>query len=499
MSVPRDTAAAAAAAAAGEDAAAAAAAGAGAADVRGATLAGRWRVEALLGRGAVGAVWAARDLVLHRRVALKVLHPEVAARPLAAERFRREALLLARLRHDNAVHIYDHGVDAGRFYIAMELLDGTPLDALVAAAPGRRFAPERAAALLAPVLDVLERAHALGIVHRDLKPANVLVVAAPGGGERPVVVDFGLAVLLSDARGDGGAAGGGEGDGDEDGAATRRLTLQGHLHGTPAYMPPEQCLGRAVDARSDLYAAGCCLYELLTGAPPFGDAEPAQVLAAQMHQVPVPPSRLDPPVTLPAALEELLLAALAKLPAQRPASARAMKDALLAAVGAGPPGAGAPRSAARAPRMPRPAAAAAEPADLGGPERPAGTARAPAVEPDAGPVVGIVEPPAAGTQGVSAALSLAGFAVEPLGPGDLSARGALGAVVVVPPAEAGDPVAAAARWVSPGGPRVLLCGPESDVALMARAIEAGVYDYVALPLDAAELVKKVGRALRVKR
>jgi len=434
--------------------------------VIGATVAGRWRVVAPVGAGAVGAVWVAEDLQLGRRVALKILHAELAARPQAAERFRREALALARLRHPHAVHVYDHGDDGGRLWIAMELIEGTPLDAL-ARAEGGRLAPARAVALLAPVLEVLEHAHGLGLVHRDLKPANVIVARAPDGAERPMVVDFGLAVLL-------------DGGGDGDGAA--RLTLKGQMHGTPAYMPPEQCLGRAVDARSDLYAVGCCLYELLAGAPPFGDGDPAQVIAAQIHAVPVAPRRLEPPVVLPEALEEVLLASLAKLPSRRPESARAMREALLAAIAAD----GAERrEAARGARRPRGEAAGAA-AEGGGA---GGAARA----------VGIVEAPGA-AQGVATALSVAGFAVEALGSGfaGAGAGAELGAVVVVP-SDAADPVAAAARWVRAGGPPVLLCGPEADVALMARAIEAGLYDFVALPLDAAELVRKVKRALEVRR
>ena len=118
----------------------------------GATVAGRWRVVAPVGAGAVGAVWVAEDLQLGRRVALKILHDELAARLQAAERFRREALALARLRHPHAVHVYDHGDDGGRLWIAMELVEGTPLDAL-ARAEGGRLAPARAVALLAPVLE----------------------------------------------------------------------------------------------------------------------------------------------------------------------------------------------------------------------------------------------------------------------------------------------------------------------------------------------------------
>ncbi|CNF25697.1 serine/threonine-protein kinase pknH [Mycobacterium tuberculosis] len=260
-------------------------------------LAGRYRLEAPLGRGGMGEVWRARDERLGRAVAVKLLTAPPGAggriEEAAAARFRREARIAAGLRHPGIAAVHDFGADGGRLYLVIELLDGRDLNAVMRDHPGG-LPHERAARLAARIAAALAAAHERGVVHRDVKPANVMV----DDRDEITVLDFGIA-RYADAVTDltGGAA-----------------------IGTPAFMAPEQFDGRApVDARADLYALGALMHVLLTGAPPYvADGMPSLLHAIMMTP---PPSVRERRPDVPAALDGLVRDLLAKDPAGRPASA----------------------------------------------------------------------------------------------------------------------------------------------------------------------------------
>jgi serine/threonine protein kinase len=233
----------------------------------GSTVAGRYRVDALLGAGGYGAVYCATQLNLNRKVALKVLHPHVTTRPLARERFEREARLAQLLQHPNVVRLYDFGVDesTGQSFIVWELLEGRSLEAELG-----RVGPldwRRVARVASQVLKALIEAHGRGIVHRDIKPANLYLCDFAGEPDFVKVLDFGIATFS-------------EGSGSS-------ITQEGASLGTPTYMAPEQVLGEAVDARADLYALGLVMAEALSGAPLVSGRSAMEValrqLAAEPH------------------------------------------------------------------------------------------------------------------------------------------------------------------------------------------------------------------------
>ncbi len=260
---------------------------------------GPYRVEQLLGSGGMGVVFAAEDPRLGRRIALKVLWPAEAIRPGAAERFLREARLAAGLEHDHIVPVYHVGEDRGIPFVVMPLLRGESLDRRLRREG--RLEPAEAARLAREALRGLAAAHAAGIVHRDVKPAN-LWLEQDG---RVKVLDFGLA---RPAQGD------------------STLTTPGMVVGSPAYMAPEQAAGAPVDARADLFAVGCVLYQMTTGEKPFARSSVLATLHALATHQPPPPAAVHPAV--PAELSRLIVRLLAKRPEDRPADATAAADAL---------------------------------------------------------------------------------------------------------------------------------------------------------------------------
>jgi eukaryotic-like serine/threonine-protein kinase len=288
-------------------------------------LGGRYALAAVLGTGGMATVWRARDEVLGREVTVKVLSPPYAADPGFAARFEREARHAAAVSHPRLVTVFDCGVDGGTPYLVMELVTGRTLrQVLDEAGP---LPAGQAAAIAAAVCEGLQAAHAAGLVHRDIKPANIILA----GGEAKIL-DFGI------ARAEGTAAG----------------TATGIVLGTAAYLSPEQAAGRPAGPSSDLYALGCVLFEMLTGAPPF-TAESAVGLACRhVHDDPGPASARRPGV--PASLDQMTTRLLAKDPAARPADAAAARAGLLAALAPdpapGPPAAGVP-GAPRRRRGPR--------------------------------------------------------------------------------------------------------------------------------------------------
>ncbi len=274
----------------------------------GTTLGDRYRIDAVLGSGGMGTVFAAHHLTLQRDVAVKLLHGPLTADPAIAARFDREALTSARLDHVNCVQVLDAGTaDGGRKFIVMQRLHGHELAALL----GQPLPPPRAVALIRQVLDGLEHAHGRGIVHRDLKPENVFVVRTDEGHEVLKLVDFGIAKIV-------------EGAGAHD-----KLTRAGMVFGTPYYMSPEQAAGGTIDHRTDLYAVGAILYEMLAGARLFDADEIGIVLRMQMVADPAPL-----PASVPAPLQDVVMRLLEKRADDRYDSARAARDALDAAMAA---------------------------------------------------------------------------------------------------------------------------------------------------------------------
>jgi serine/threonine-protein kinase len=264
---------------------------------------GSYRIVRELGRGGMGVVYEGQHLTLGSRAAVKVLLPRYSADEKLLARFFNEARAATLIKHPGIVAIFDFGTHAaGRAYLIMEYLDGETMSALLRREP--RLPVERLAAIGRQIASALAAAHAAGIVHRDLKPSNLMLVEDPDMpfGQRVKVVDFGIAKLSTDLTRPIGPA----------------ATAPGKLLGTPAYMAPEQCRAAGpVDARADVYALGCILFEAATGEPPFGKrCAPAELLAAHMHQAPPPLGGLRP--DLPEAFATLVDRCLAKSPEARP-------------------------------------------------------------------------------------------------------------------------------------------------------------------------------------
>jgi serine/threonine protein kinase len=269
---------------------------------------GRYETMRLLGEGGMGRVYLARQLDLGRQVVVKVMHDHIAADPKFCERFQRETLLMARFQHPFAVTLYDASLnDPGGPCIIMEYVRGITLDTLLER--NKRLTPVRVGRLLGQLCEVLQAAHAEGIVHRDLKPANLMVVDPDTPYEHIKVMDFGLAKLLDPVS-----------------RKAANITGAEFAIGTPGYMCPEQAKGEEMDNRGDLYSVGVILFELLTGKLPFTGGSTMEVLIA--HATEPPPTFLQVGAAdwVPPAIETVVQACLAKLPGQRPASARDLAE-----------------------------------------------------------------------------------------------------------------------------------------------------------------------------
>ncbi len=415
----------------------------------GTILATRYRVERVIGRGGMGVVYRALQLPMERPVALKVLRPELTGDPRARARFEREARAASALAHPAAVVIHDFGEHEGMAYLAMELVEGRGLRALVE----EGVSTERAIELSHQLADVLAAAHRAGLVHRDLKPENVIVREE---GQEPIarVLDFGLAFL--DERGPGG-----------------RMTREGVVVGTPEYLSPEQARGEEVGPPTDVYALGCVLHELLTGRPPFSGTE-MDVLTKQLFAPPPPLSRagaLDP-LDVPVLLDELRRAMLDKRAAARP-TAEEVRDRLSAL----DPDPARARARARADGYLGPRAQRMVEAKGAASPKSEGTIELGVIgRLDASVVLGLH------------ANGIAAFAVsdeEPVGP-------STAAVLVLDASE--EEVARRAA-----GPPVLAALDRADVARLSAMLRAGAADVVLRPFDAAELARKVRRVARDRR
>ncbi len=263
---------------------------------------GPYRVVAQLGEGGMAKVFKAYQASVDRYVALKVLPQSLAKDPQFVERFKQEAQLLARLQHPHILPVHDYGESEGYTYIAMPFIESGTLTDLMR---GQPLPLDRAASIIAQVGDALDYAHSQGLVHRDVKPSNVLIDQRGNC----LLTDFGIAKMM---------------------AGTQHLTSTGAVMGTPAYMSPEQGRGDRVDARSDIYALGIILYELVTGRVPFKAETPLATIFKHI-QDPLPLPHLFNPA-LPEAVERIILKALAKQPEDRYATAGEMVRALQATV-----------------------------------------------------------------------------------------------------------------------------------------------------------------------
>ena len=327
---------------------------------------GRFRIEKLIGRGGMGAVYQAQQLGLDKPVALKVLAKHLAEEERQVERFKQEALRSSKLRHPNTIRVLDYGQsDDGYLYLAMELLEGTELSKVLRDGP---LEPRRAVKIARQICKAIGEAHAHGLVHRDLKPDNIFLCDFFGEKDFVKVLDFGIAKFMEDTPGQ------------------EALTQTGFICGTPLYIAPEQALGKPVTARTDLYACGVLLYEMLVGAPPFRADTPIAIVMRHIHDQPPDLRHFKPDLNIPIELERLVFQLLAKDARERPSSAEEVGMALEDVLSSGL--LGKPRTAPKMPILEEPEATKVLTADQlamldSDPEMPAPVGYSPEINHDA--------------------------------------------------------------------------------------------------------------------
>jgi serine/threonine-protein kinase len=422
----------------------------------GTEIAGRFVIERQIGSGGMGTVYSARQLGLERPVAIKVISPEEASKPMARKRFEREARVASALRHPNAVEIYDFGRHENTMYLAMELLDGSSLRSLVDV-DLPPLSTRRACQIASDVADVLASAASISLVHRDLKPENI-ILDRTRDEERTVVVDFGLAYILESEE-------------------AGRMTRHGEGLGTPDYLSPEQARGLKLTPACDVYSLGCVLYEMLSANVPF-DGQNAVVLSQHLFVAPPSIRERFPAIEIPSALDELILRMLSKSPADRP-SAVAVFEAL--------------RSLD--PRAPQRMGENGGDRLLG---RPARMVSAPPIEPEdqtmdgdlwfgADIKIAVCGPVDPDLKVGLAANGIDAVAIDPE-PADVP----LGMLAVFAPGASAPRVAALADTGLP----VLSDAAPSDIARLADMLRAGASEVVIQPCAPEELARKVWRAVR---
>ena len=270
-------------------------------------LAGRYELDRDLGRGGMASVVLARDVANDRLVALKVLHAEL-AQTVGADRFKREIRVAARLQHPHILTVLDSGEASGQLWFTMPFVEGENVYERLQKI--QQFPPDEALRIAIASAEALAFAHAQGVVHRDIKPDNIMLA-----GDQVLVADFGVARAVSEVA--------------------EKLTATGMIVGTPTYMSPEQASGdKAIDGRSDIFALGCVLYEMLAAEPPFKGPNPQATL---MRRFMGPPRPLRPVIQIPEHVEAAIMRALAKDPAERYATADAFADALAGKIPAAAP------------------------------------------------------------------------------------------------------------------------------------------------------------------
>lgn len=257
---------------------------------------GPYRLLELIGAGGMGTVYVAEHRLVERKVALKILSPQIAQAEGAVDRFLLEARSAARIEHENVIEVYDLGQsEDGSVYMAMELLRGADLAAVIHSEGALPWSRARGIAL--QIARALAAAHDKAIVHRDLKPENIFLVSKGVRSDFVKILDFGIAKVLS--------------------ADGPKITRMGSMFGTPEFMAPEQIEGKSVDGRTDIYAFGCVLYQMVTGELPFEASSVMTILGRQLSQAPVAPAERRPDLKIPAALNAVIMTALEKDPARR--------------------------------------------------------------------------------------------------------------------------------------------------------------------------------------
>jgi eukaryotic-like serine/threonine-protein kinase len=274
-------------------------------------LADKYHIIETLGEGASGTVYKAKRAIIGDHVAVKTLRPELVPDPVAMERFRREAQASGRIRHPNAIAIYDFGAVGRTAYLVMEMLTGRTLREVLRVEGALSI--KRTVNIFLQVCGAVQRAHRAGVIHRDLKPENIMLEEFEGWGETVKVIDFGLAKLRVG------------------GQLLKSLTEKGRVAGTPYYMSPEQWQDRQLDDRADVYALGVMLYEALTGKVPFDATSIIELARLHVQQHPVSPQKMRP--ALDPSLEKIILKAMAKKREERYQSAMELALELRRATG----------------------------------------------------------------------------------------------------------------------------------------------------------------------
>lgn len=266
----------------------------------GTTIAGKLEILRVLGNGGMSIVYLARHTLMDRVVAVKVLRDHLAADESSLKRFRQESRAVSCLDHPNVIAIHDFGVtDDGRPYLVMDYVEGKSLAEELKVRV--KLPPNEVIPLIAQACDALEHAHAKGVVHRDLKPGNMMLIGPEGPQRKVKIVDFGIAKLRY-----------------QDNEEANRLTQTGEMFGSPMYMSPEQCLAQPLDARSDVYAIGCVMYETFAGHPPFRGANVYETIYKQINEMPAPlPRDANNNGAVVDAIEYIIFKALAKNPLHR--------------------------------------------------------------------------------------------------------------------------------------------------------------------------------------
>jgi serine/threonine protein kinase len=287
----------------------------------GRTISARYRIEKVIGEGGMGVVYSAEHLHMRKRMAIKILHPEMSRLPEVVARFEREAMAAAHIDHPNVAAATDFGkLDDGSFFLVLEYIEGKSLRDVIGQG---RLLLARALHIMEQIAGALARANAIGIVHRDLKPENVMLISRDQDNDFVKVLDFGIAKVpvgeLSAAEA-------------SRGPAQPVLTQLGMVYGTPEYMAPEQALGQPVDSRADLYALGVITYEMLTGSRPF-DHESKVTLLGMQVTAPLPPmAKTAPDANVPAEIEAVVARLLAKEASARFGDAKELIEATASAL-----------------------------------------------------------------------------------------------------------------------------------------------------------------------
>lgn len=261
-------------------------------------LFGDYILRKKLGEGGMGAVYLAENVAINQRIAVKVLHPESATNDEIVQRFNREAHAIARLSHPNTIRVFIFGkTPEPLIYLAMEYVDGQSLRDIIHAE--ERLPELRAINIMRQTLHALAEAHELGVVHRDLKPDNIMLTRFRDTDDFVKVLDFGIAKVQ-----------------EKDGLEQKKLTQAGIVYGTPEYLSPEQAKGKDIDHRSDLYAMGIILYEMITGVVPFSGSTSLAILAGHVYQAPPDPAEVAR-VPVSPDMRRVILKAIAKSPDER--------------------------------------------------------------------------------------------------------------------------------------------------------------------------------------